>query len=308
MGSKEGARLFGYVKVHRPELKVKENEYYRALYCGLCREMGRCTGQCSRATLSYDLTFFALVRTALSGTAPSLARKVCIAHPLKRRTFVKSNAELEFSACVSSILTYHKVRDDLHDERGFKRFRALLVLPFAAAARKRAAKKFPDTDATVASHIEKLSELEKNNCQSADTVASVFGEMMGKLLSFGYEAALERIAYSIGLHVGKWTYFADAADDLKKDARSGAFNPLLAVYKEGALTKEQKDELFRALLLELSDAETALDLTENSCPDAEAAAITYAIIKNILYLGMPNVQRSVIYKDEDTASSERQSK
>ena len=96
-----GGFLFGYIRAHRPELRVKENEYYRAIYCGLCREMGRCTGQCSRATLSYDLTFFALVRTALSGTAPSLARKVCIAHPLKRRTFVKSNAELEFSACVS---------------------------------------------------------------------------------------------------------------------------------------------------------------------------------------------------------------
>jgi hypothetical protein len=100
----------------------------------------------------------------------------------------------------------------------------------------------------------------------------------------------------------------DGATNVVKDARSGAFNPLLAVYKEGALTKEQKDELFRALLLELSDAEAALDLTESSCPDAEAAAITDAIIKNILYLGMPNVQRSVIYKDEDTASSERQSK
>ena len=131
--------MFGYVKVHRPELKVKENEYYRALYCGLCREMGRCTGQCSRAALSYDLTFFSLVRMAIAGTVPELARKTCIAHPLKKRTFVRSNPELEFSACVSAILTYHKVHDDLCDEKGFKRARARLLLPFASSARKRAA-------------------------------------------------------------------------------------------------------------------------------------------------------------------------
>ena len=299
--------MFGYVKVHRPELKVKENEYYRALYCGLCREMGRCTGQCSRAALSYDLTFFSLVRMAIAGTAPELSRKTCIAHPLKKRTFVRSNPELEFSACVSAILTYHKIRDDLCDEKGLKRACARLLLPFASSARKRAAKKFPEADAIVSSCIEKLSCLERSTCKSPDEVANVFGEMMGKLLSFSHKGSTQKIAYSIGLHIGKWTYLADAADDIQKDSKSGAFNPLLCIYNSGTLTNDQKDELFRALLLELSDAEAAIDLLENSCTDAEATCITDAIIKNILYLGMPNVQRSVIYKDDGSPSSERQS-
>ncbi len=303
----EDVRLFGYIRVYRPELKVKENEYYRALYCGLCREMGRCTGQCSRASLSYDLAFFSIVRMALSGTAPTLARKRCIAHPFKRRTFVTSNGEIRFSACVSAMLTYHKVRDDLHDERGFRRFAARLALPFATTARRRAKKKYPNADTVVELHINRLSLLEKNGCQSADEVAAVFGEMMGMLLAFGYEGSVQKIAHSIGLHVGKWTYLIDAADDLEKDAGSGAFNPMLRVFPNAKLTQEQKDELFSALLLELSDAEAAIDLIDNGCPDAETAAITDAIIKNILYLGMPNVQRSAIYKDEATASSERQS-
>ena len=29
--------MFGYVKAEIPELKVREKEYYRAIYCGLCR-------------------------------------------------------------------------------------------------------------------------------------------------------------------------------------------------------------------------------------------------------------------------------
>ena len=35
--------MYGYVRTHAPELKVREQEYYRAVYCGLCRTMGKCT-------------------------------------------------------------------------------------------------------------------------------------------------------------------------------------------------------------------------------------------------------------------------
>ena len=40
--------MYGYVRPHIPELKVGEYERYRAVYCGLCRSMGRLTGQASR--------------------------------------------------------------------------------------------------------------------------------------------------------------------------------------------------------------------------------------------------------------------
>ena len=63
--------MFGYIRPHTPELRVREYEYYKAVYCGLCRSMGKCTGQCSRMTLSYDFAFLSLVRMALSATAPA---------------------------------------------------------------------------------------------------------------------------------------------------------------------------------------------------------------------------------------------
>ena len=54
--------MFGYIKPLTPELRIREHECYRAYYCGLCRAMGKCTGQCSRMTLSYDFVFLAAVR------------------------------------------------------------------------------------------------------------------------------------------------------------------------------------------------------------------------------------------------------
>ena len=49
--------MFGYIRVNKPELKVKEFEIYNAVYCGLCREMGKSYGIFSKFCLSYDMTF-----------------------------------------------------------------------------------------------------------------------------------------------------------------------------------------------------------------------------------------------------------
>ena len=43
-----------------------EYEQYRGIYCTLCRRLGRRYGLHARMTLSYDLTFLALLQTALS--------------------------------------------------------------------------------------------------------------------------------------------------------------------------------------------------------------------------------------------------
>ena len=57
--------MFGYVKPNIPELRVRENELYKATYCGLCRTMGKTTGCLSKLTLNYDFAFLALVRFVL---------------------------------------------------------------------------------------------------------------------------------------------------------------------------------------------------------------------------------------------------
>ena len=69
--------MFGYIGVHDAELRLRELDCYRGVYCGLCRAQGSCTGQCSRLTLSYDFAFMALVRTALAGDTVQLELRRC---------------------------------------------------------------------------------------------------------------------------------------------------------------------------------------------------------------------------------------
>ena len=77
--------MLGYVRTDAQELRVREHQYYRALYCGLCHRMGKCTGQCSRMTLNYDFVFLAAVRLALTGEKPSVKKQRCVAHPFRSR-------------------------------------------------------------------------------------------------------------------------------------------------------------------------------------------------------------------------------
>lgn len=58
--------MFGYVRANKPEMKIKDYEQYKAVYCSLCRELGRSFGIVPRMTLSYDFTFLALLRLAVS--------------------------------------------------------------------------------------------------------------------------------------------------------------------------------------------------------------------------------------------------
>ena len=150
--------MFGYVKVNVPELKVKEYEYYCGTYCGLCRSMGRCTGQCSRMTLNYDFVFLAVLRIALEDTVVSFEQKRCLAHPLNKRNSMVKNEALDYCAATSAILNYQKITDDISDERGMKRLKARIVLPFVAHARKKALKRSPELRALDTTVSDKLNK------------------------------------------------------------------------------------------------------------------------------------------------------
>ena len=105
--------MFGYVKPFVPELKVAQHEIYRAAYCGLCRSMGRVTGQLSRMTLSYDLVFLAAVRMILEDITPAFEQSRCAAHPMKKRMIMLDNGALAYTAAMSAVLAGEK-RDTAH--------------------------------------------------------------------------------------------------------------------------------------------------------------------------------------------------
>jgi hypothetical protein len=53
--------MFGFVRPDKGELKVRDYELYRAVYCGLCHSLKRRCGAAGRFIINYDFTFLAML-------------------------------------------------------------------------------------------------------------------------------------------------------------------------------------------------------------------------------------------------------
>ena len=287
--------MFGYVRPLVPQLKVMEYEMYRAVYCGLCRAMGRVTGPLSRLTLSYDFTLLAMVRMVLEGVVPEFERFTCAVHPLKKRSLVRDNAVLEYAAAMSAILAYLKNRDDLADERGRKRLRAILADVPVSQMRKRGSRYLPETTADeLAARMQVLTALENAQCPSVDETAEAFGAVLAYVFALGLDAGKAELAEVFGRYIGRFIYVCDAADDLADDIRYGRYNPLavgwgsLALADDGTMSPLVRSSLEISLPLDLDGLGRAVETLDRSHP-------LTPILQNLVYLGLPASMRRVLY-------------
>jgi len=281
--------VFGYIRPDINELKVKEYTLYKSVYCGLCRRMKKCTGCLSCFALNYDFVFLALFRSALLSERVEVSEGRCQFNPLLKR-HTASFQSLDYSAASTAVSVYHKLDDDRADgELGIK----ALVYPTAVLIKNRAHRSMDKAGGGEAlnefsekavSSVKALQEAEKSS-PSPDEAAEISAELTSALFAAGLEGAKGRIAREVGRHIGKWIYFCDAADDFEKDKKRGSFNPFAS---EEILPKER---INTALLLELDAAAKAVELIDFEDSGVEA------VLKNILYLGMPKTAGRVLFGD-----------
>ncbi len=277
-------------------MRVKEYELYRAAYCGLCESLGKKVTCTSRFSLSYDFVFLALVRMALTKESGEIKKKRCIAHPTKKRSVIVNSSELDTAARLSALLTYHKIKDDIADSHGVKRFLSYLALPPALRMRKKA-RIIPGCEEFIEKNLSELSALEKEACGSPDKVADIFGALLSKIFAYDFEkdSPEERISTEIGFHIGRFIYLIDAVDDYGKDIKSGEYNPFKIIYGDD-ITKFAADTpiLKDALTMTLGKASCAVEIIDFSeIPEYGE------IIRNIIYLGLPKLIDEKIKKYTD---------
>ena len=61
--------MFGYIVTYPEALSRERQQRFKAMYCGLCRTLRKRHGFLTSSTLSYDLTFLALLLNALYALA-----------------------------------------------------------------------------------------------------------------------------------------------------------------------------------------------------------------------------------------------
>lgn len=289
--------MFGYVRVCKAELKVREYEEYRAVYCSLCKVLGQEYGIGARAFLNYDATVYVLLRDCAESADPAYKKGRCPFNPAKRCAYQTNCGEsYRAAAALTMILTYHKVRDNLHDEKTHKKAVAALVYPLVSAQYKKAKKRYPRFAEIAEAAMQKQAALEEARCVSTDEAAHPTAEALAALFTEGMEdGAQKRVVERVAYCLGRWVYLMDAYDDMRDDFKSGAYNPFLqkfAVTKETDLSSAAlQEEILRSLHMTANEAAVSLHLLTGEGHRA--------VLENILQDGLEMTTETVRKKYDE---------
>lgn len=266
--------MFGFVKACKPELKIKEYETYKAVYCSLCKKLGKSYGIFARFTLSYDFTFLALLNMSLRDDCDGFVQKRCAFNPLKKCNYCKNDDAIDMPAAAAMIMLYYKILDNIADEKGLKKISYYLLKPIFSSAHKKAAKQYSDIEAYVSEYIAAQNKLEADNCSSIDQAADPTAKVMEQILSLCSEnESQKRVLARIGYCLGRYIYLLDAAVDLPQDIKAGSYNVLKNI-NENDVCDRIKQQLYFCTN-EAARAFELLDIKKHK-----------TILGNIIYLGL----------------------
>lgn len=272
--------MFGYVRPVREELKGKDFDLYRATYCGLCRSLRRRCGVLAPLFLNFDFTFLALLLWEPEDKF-TLCSGRCYANPLVKKPMCPDSPALELAAEESMVLAWWKLRDGIQDDSFWKG----LALRGASLGVKgeysRAAAACPEFDRRTREQLERLDRLEKENCPSMDRTADAFAVLLQAAAPVTGDQIRDRAMEQLLYHLGRWIYLIDARDDLEEDRTAGRYNPIAARFGSEVDDQVLKQTMDHSINLACS----AFQLMEFGC--------RRAVLENILYLGIPLVQRAV---------------
>ncbi|MBQ9061232.1 MAG: hypothetical protein IJ121_00185 [Eubacterium sp.] len=261
--------MFGYITIDRDELKVRDYETYNHFYCGLCQDLKRTSGQRSRPTLTYDMTFLAILLTALY--EEEITREVhrCMFHGGARRMCYR-NRYTSYAADMNMLLVYHNLMDDWIDEKNRTSLAAARLLKKSYS---RTAERYPEKVQAIKTYLKELHRAEHAKSTDLDLAAGLTGTLMREIFTFQADH-WSRSLGDVGFYLGKYIYLKDAFDDLEEDRKNGTYNPFFAMADEPDFQKRANE----ILTMMASSAARAFE---------RLPIVEYAdLLRNVLYSGL----------------------
>lgn len=285
---KEGNIVFGYVCINKAEMKVKDYENYKAVYCSLCKQLGKDYSFLTRFLLNYDCTFFALLIMANDEQCPSFKKGRCRFNPLKACNYCTGGSEaLSKAAALLVAMSYYKLIDNIRDGGFFEKAGCTLIRPLFSSWMKKARKKYP-------LYADACQKMYEDQITAEEQIASVdeSAEPTAVLLKtlFAYEAYSDDIRPAFeqfGYHLGKWIYLMDAACDIDSDIKHKSFNP---IYNKLQRPQQECAEYADAILSQsvylLTSAYVLIDKKRFA-----------DILDNIVLLGLTTKQKDLLFSE-----------
>lgn len=233
--------MFGYITVHPKELSPAAKDRYQAYYCGLCRTLRTRYGVTGQLALSYDMTFLALLLSALYEPQTRFTTGRCAPHPVLARPRA-DNEFVAYAADMTAALAYYNFLDNWQDDHSHtSRWMAGRLEPYLADIRAR----WPRQCDSIDRELDALHALEAAGSDDLDALCGHFGALLGTVFAPREDLWGETL-YHMGRALGGFIYLMDAYDDLEKDRRRGSFNALAA--SREALSPARWEEHCQALL------------------------------------------------------------
>ena len=284
--------MFGYVRPVVDKLSPEDQERFQAVYCGLCYELGAQYGPLARCILNYDFTFLALL---LSPLEESYAFYRCPCKRFCRKCRLTACGALRAAADESVILAYWKLCDEIQDDSFLHGapYRALRRL--AGPMYRKAANARPAFAETVEMQLKALRRLEQEKSASIDRTADTFASILAAAADSIGSPSQQMVHRQMLYHLGRWIYLVDALDDLKEDARSGKYNPLIYRFglREGMLDEDSRQRLVATL-------DHSVNLISSAFQLADYGPWT-GVLENVIYYGLPSAGRLVLEGKWDAA-------
>lgn len=278
--------MFGYVRPYKDEMKVRDWNLWQKNYCGLCRCLGKRHGFAARFLLNYDLTF--LYSLLSMGDHGAKSKKCwCPAAVVCRKQCRSEDEAMRYTADVTVLLAWWKLRDDENDGGLLRKFGAGLLKFLYRGAARRAAAAHPELDSLICRQLAELSRLEKERCSSIDRAADAFALILKGCAAAWQDPGQRRTAEQLLYHVGRFVYLADAMDDLAEDCKKDRYNPLRYRFspQNGMLLQEDHAALLQTMDASVDQAAAAFELMERSAAGA--------VPENVIYYGLPAVMKAV---------------
>ncbi len=271
--------MFGYVNISRGSISDEDKKLYSAYYCGLCKAIGR-SSQLFRLTLSNDLTFLAVLLSAVTDDEPVFTDKAhCVVHPVKKHSEVTDSRVLEYAADMNILLVYLKVCDDEIDDGKLSDKLKRMIFSLKA---EMIAKKYHNEAEIIRNELSRLAEIEKEKSPSADEAADCFAKILEVIfspVSLGFDDETLTVLKWIGYNVGRWIYIIDAYADYENDKKSKSYNPFIY----GGPDKDAVSDGLYHTLAAISNAYELLKVCRND-----------SLIRNFIFSGLPEKQESII--------------
>jgi len=278
--------VFGYIRVAKPEMRIKEYDMYKAVYCSLCRKLNKEYGFISKFALNYDFTFTALLELSLNNNFSGTAKKKCTCNPFKKCNYCVDDKAFDLSAAALIILSFNKFSDDINDEKGIKKLAAFILKLLFSKAHKKAADKYPEIEKIATRYIKEQTICERNKNCSLDDAAEPSSEMLSTLLPMcAREEKDKKVLSYLGRLLGRYIYLLDCLVDRRKDIKNGTFNPIKAMDEKEAIEKIKTQ-----LYIVINEAEKSFELL---------SVLRFKnILGNLIYVGLEDTMNMEITRME----------